>query len=142
MTYTNIRDYLGFQVDLFIKLKVPFKYLRKKDKQVYIEFIICAIQGVDINTKDANELVRERVGFNYNIDVLQYKSKLFRKGWFKKDDYGNYILIDNFNYFVKQFKTKKIYNFTIELKDEDFNNTITDISKKKVINDKKESTRE
>ena len=118
MVFNKLEDFIEFQLDLFIKLKVPTKVLRTKEKEVYIQFIICDIEGVDVNTREANALVRDRVGFKYDIDVLQYKSKLYKKGWFKKDKYGNYSLIPNFNFSeVKKFTSTKSYNFTIEYKE-------------------------
>lgn len=117
MIFTKLSDFIEFQLDLFIKLKVPTKTLRKKEKEVYIEFIICDIEGIDVNTREANALVRDRVGFKYDIDVLQYKSKLYKAGWFKKDKNGNYSLIPNFNFSeIKSFSDTVIYNFKIEYK--------------------------
>lgn len=118
MIFKNIRQYIEFQLDLYIKLKVPTKTLRKKEREVYIEFIVCAIEGNDVNERDTNAIVRDRLGFKYDLDVLQYKSKLYKLGWFKKDKLGNYSLIPNFNFNkTRPFTESKTYNFTVSYED-------------------------
>lgn len=116
--YKTLYDYILIQVELFTLLIVPFNPLRPKEKEIFIWFVIASINGIDINNPDANEFVRDKMDYRFVNDIWQYKSKLFKKGWFKKDKNGNYSFIKNFDYNPENFSAVKTYNYTLKYEPE------------------------
>lgn len=108
----DIRKYLELQLDLFILLKVPHKHLTKKPRQVFIEHILCQIDGIDINSSECIERVRDKLEFFANSDVWGYRWRLHKAGWLRKEG-DKYSLLPLFNLTKDSFKKSKTYNFTI-----------------------------
>lgn len=121
----TILAYVELQLDLFLLLMLPHKKLKGKPRAVFLEHVLCSIEGIDINSRDCIERIRDNLQFNYSNDVWQYRSRLMRSGWFIKEypkelnnDRGQYKLIPNFDYSKKNFTMSKKYSFTLKCNQE------------------------
>jgi hypothetical protein len=118
--FQDIRKYLNFQIEMYLKLVVPHKKFPPRIREVFIEHLVCVIEGMGINSNECIEAVRDRLGFHESNDVWQYRSRLKNAGWFikiygdKRDKKGYYKLIPNFNFAEKDLKLSLHYNFKIE----------------------------
>lgn len=126
ITKNTIRDYIELQLDLFLLLMLPDKRLKGKPKEIFIEHVLCSIEGIDINSTECIERIRDKFNFDYSNDVWQYRSRLKRAGWFIKEypknvnsTQGIYRIIPNFDFTKKDFKETRSYSFVLGLKEKE-----------------------
>ena len=115
---SDLRKLLSLKIDLYSLLLVKDEnlHLKPKEKEVYIEYILLDIQGININSAGAVTKVVDKLGFSCPNDVWQYRQKLHKKGWFIKHGQratARFEIIPNFNYRKKMFKELQSYNFNI-----------------------------
>lgn len=113
ITYTTLREYIDVQIELFTLLKAPSAKLRQREKDVFIEYLMCAIDKIDINSATATSRIRDTLNFLSATDVWQYKHKLHKKGWLKKVGERLYKIQPTFDYVTKDVVNSKKYSFTI-----------------------------
>lgn len=116
---SDLRKLLSLKIELYSLLLVKDEslHLKPKEMEVYIEYILLDIQGININSAGAVTKVVEKLGFSCPNDVWQYRQKLHKKGWFIKHGQratARFEIIPNFNYRKREFKELQSYNFSIK----------------------------
>jgi len=120
--FKNIREYVGMQLDLLCLLNFPVKKrLKGKPRKFYVESIILHMIGVNLDSTDAVEHLREYMDWKMSDDVYTYRYKLKRKGWLLVDPKvtSRFKLLPLFDYREKGLPKEKVYAFTLTYDDEE-----------------------